>query len=767
MTKKKAPLPTMEDIVSFLNDNPGKVGKKEIARAFNIRGDDRVKLKEMLSEMKRSGQIEKSGLRGKKMIAADGLPEFCPSEITGTDSDGELVARPLNWNKETPCPQILITDTGRLRPAPKEGDRVVLKLESAGKRLFYGTVVRRLSAEPNRIVGIFDTTSGKGGRILSADRRIHLEYYVDAAQSKNAKNGDLVLAETASGFSKSKKAKIVEVLGNVKDPKSASLIALHMHGIPTRFTDAALKEAAKAKTPALENRTDLRDVPLVTIDGEDARDFDDAVFAEPDDDPKNEGGWKLLVAIADVAWFVRPFDALDKCARERGNSVYLPGMVIPMLPEALSNDLCSLRPKEKRPCLACLMDIDNDGNICRFDFKRAVMKSAARLTYREVQRAFEGTHSLQTMGLFKTVIQPLYEAYFALSKARKKRGTLELDPTEISIKVDNDGHILSLGPAEHFASHEIIEEFMIAANVSAAKRLEQTELPIMFRIHEKPLEEKLEDIEPLLHGLHLKLPDYPALQPGHFNHILEECRRHNLGSGINNLVLRLQCQAKYTPENVGHFGLALSDYVHFTSPIRRYADLLIHRALIKGCGMPDGGELESGANVPQFKEIGEHLCNTERTAVQAERDTLSRYLSAYLEPSIGAKFETKITGLTTAGIFVAIDSLGAEGLIPMHTLPSDKYQFSAGGNEMVGAKTGRRFMMGDRLTACLTEASPISGTLAFKLVESTEDEIRSAGKKQSSPKKSRRKAKQKLSKKERKEKIKQNNHQAEQKHNDE
>ena len=371
------------------------------------------------------------------------------------------------------------------------------------------------------------------------------------------------------------------------------------------------------------------------------------------------------------------------------------------------------------------------------------------------------------MGLFKTVIQPLYEAYFALSKARKKRGTLELDPTEISIKVDNDGHILSLGPAEHFASHEIIEEFMIAANISAAKRLGQTELPIMFRIHEKPLEEKLKDIEPLLHGLHLKLPDYPALQPGHFNHILEECRRHNLGSGINNLVLRLQCQAKYTPENVGHFGLALRDYVHFTSPIRRYADLLIHRALIKGCGMPDGGELESGANVPQFKEIGEHLCNTERTAVQAERDTLSRYLSAYLEPSIGAKFETKITGLTTAGIFVAIDSLGAEGLIPMHTLPSDKYQFSAGGNEMVGAKTGRRFMMGDRLTACLTEASPISGTLAFKLVESTEDEIRSAGKKQSSPKKSRRKAKQKLSKKERKEKIKQNNHQAEQKHNDE
>lgn len=698
--------------------------------------------------------------RKNKKKSSDLLPENCQLEICGASGFGDLMAAAIDPTDNPHGYKIYVLENKKIKPALAEGDRFIARLSRKNDTWWAKPLARTMTAGValEQIYGVIVEKNGLF-YLRSAERNSRMDYLLDKLGSSRV--GDFVKVALI-GEKKFKQAKIIKNYGRFNIAKSTGLFILEKYKINDSFPDAVVKEASCCPEYHLQGREDLTALPLVTIDGDDSKDFDDAVYAE-----KTPGGFRLIVAIADVAYYVRPGSELDREAYRRGNSVYLPGMVIPMLPEALSNDLCSLRPKEKRPCLACLMDIDNDGNICRFDFKRAVMKSAARLTYREVQRAFEGTHSLQTMGLFKTVIQPLYEAYFALSKARKKRGTLELDPTEISIKVDNDGHILSLGPAEHFASHEIIEEFMIAANVSAAKRLEQTELPIMFRIHEKPLEEKLKDIEPLLHGLHLKLPDYPALQPGHFNHILEECRRHNLGSGINNLVLRLQCQAKYTPENVGHFGLALSDYVHFTSPIRRYADLLIHRALIKGCGMPDGGELESGADVPQFKEIGEHLCNTERTAVQAERDTLSRYLSAYLEPSIGAKFETKITGLTTAGIFVAIDSLGAEGLIPMHTLPSDKYQFSAGGNEMVGAKTGRRFMMGDRLIACLTEASPISGTLAFKLVESTEDEIRSAGKKQSSPKKSRRKAKQKLSKKERKEKIKQNNHQAEQKHNDE
>lgn len=717
MTKKKAPLPTMEDIVSFLNDNPGKVGKKEIARAFNIRGDDRVKLKEMLSEMKRSGQIEKSGLRGKKMIAADGLPEFCPSEITGTDSDGELVARPLNWNKETPCPQILITDTGRLRPAPKEGDRVVLKLESAGKRLFYGTVVRRLSAEPNRIVGIFDTTSGKGGRILSADRRIHLEYYVDAAQSKNAKNGDLVLAETASGFSKSKKAKIVEVLGNVKDPKSASLIALHMHGIPTRFTDAALKEAAKAKTPALENRTDLRDVPLVTIDGEDARDFDDAVFAEPDDDPKNEGGWKLLVAIADVAWFVRPFDALDKCARERGNSVYFPDRVVPMLPEALSGNLCSLKPNEDRACLAVRIKINKHGKILKHKFMRAMMRSAARLNYHEVQAVFDGAMPEMNEGLRKCLLN-VYGAYKALEKARKKRGALEIDVPEREIELNDKGQVAKISARERFDSHRAVEEFMIAANVAAAETLEAKNVPAMYRIHEAPSAEKVVSLQTFLGTLGIKTSKRAKPETDDFNKILDQVKGTPRAFMVNELVLRAQSQARYSPDNAGHFGLALEKYAHFTSPIRRYADLIVHRGLIRAMKLGDGGlSEEDGSLNDDFEDLGEHISATERRAAAAERDAEERYLSAYLADRIGERFQATVNGVSRFGLFVVLDDIGAEGLVPVSTLPGDYYVYEEDRHRLFGSSTGKSYELGERVELILAEARPVTGGLLFHLLD--------------------------------------------------
>lgn len=699
-----------------------------------------------------------NGKKNKKK-SSDFLPESCLLEICGVSGYGDLMAATVNPADNPREYKIYVLENKKIKPALAEGDRFIAKLSRKNDTWWARPVARTMTAAmmPEQIYGVVIEKNGLF-YLRSAEKNFRMDYLLD--KPENSRIGDFVKA-VLSGEKRFKRVKIVKNYGRFDIADSTEQLILEKYKINDVFPNAVIKEASRCPQYHLQGREDLTTLPLVTIDGDDSKDFDDAVYAE-----KTPCGFRLIVAIADVACYVRPGSELDREAYRRGNSVYLPGMVIPMLPEALSNDLCSLRPGEKRPCLACLMDIDNDGNICCFDFKRAVIKSAARLTYREVQNAFEGKPSLRIQGLFKTVIQPLYEAYFALGKARKKRGTLELEPTEISVKLDGDGHILSLEPAEHFTSHEIIEEFMIAANVSAAKRLEQTGLPIMFRIHDKPQEEKLKDIEPLLHGLHLKLPDYPALRPEHFNRILEECRRHNLGKGINNLVLRLQCQAKYSPENIGHFGLALSDYVHFTSPIRRYADLLIHRALIKGCGMPDGGELENGADVPLFKEIGEHLCCTERTAVQAERDTLSRYLAAYLEPSIGAKFETKITGLTSAGIFVAIDNLGAEGLIPMRTLPSDKYQFLSGGNEMVGVRTGRRFMTGEQLTACLTEASPVNGTLTFKLVEDNENEVCSDCEKQSSPKKTFRKNKRKLPKKERKKKIKQNNRQAEKKHND-
>ncbi len=719
MTKRKAPLPTMDDIVSFLNDNAGRVGKKEIARAFHIRGDDRIKLKEMLSDMKRSGKIEKSGLRGKKIISSDGLPELCPSEITGTDSDGELIARPLNWDRETPCPQIVVTDLGKLRPPPKEGDRVVLKLSAAGKRLFYGAVVRRITAEPNRIVGVFDTTGGKGGRILSADRRLHLEYYVDAEHSKNAKNGDLVAAElTGQAFLKSKKAKIVAVLGNVKDPKSASLIALHLHGIPVDFTPQALKQAEKAKIPPLENRVDLREVPLVTIDGEDARDFDDAVFAEPDDDPKNEGGWKLLIAIADVAYFVRPFDALDKCARERGNSVYFPDRVVPMLPEALSAGLCSLKPDQDRPCLAVRIKINKNGRIVKFKFMRAMMRSAARLNYHEVQAVFDGGMP-EMNGTLRECLTNLYGAYQALARARTKRGALEIDVPEREVVLDENGRISRICARERFDSHRAVEEFMIAANVAAAQMLESKNIPVMYRIHEAPAAEKVASLQTFLGTLGIKTPKRSDPETGDFNKILDQVKDTPRAFMVNELVLRTQSQARYSPDNAGHFGLALEKYAHFTSPIRRYADLLVHRGIIRALKAGEGGlSEEDGSLNDDFEDLGEHISATERRAAAAERDAEERYLSSYLADRIGERFNATVNGVSRFGLFVVLDDIAAEGLVPISTLPGDYYVYEEDRHRLFGSSTGKSYELGERVELILSEARPVTGGLLFHLLDS-------------------------------------------------
>ncbi len=364
-----------------------------------------------------------------------------------------------------------------------------------------------------------------------------------------------------------------------------------------------------------------------------------------------------------------------------------------------------------------LMKIDRSGNLKSYEFKRAVIKSAARLTYREVQDAFDGRFNAQTSGLFTTVIQPLYEAYFALDKARKKRGALELDVPEVKIKVGKDGLIQSVSKAEHYASHSLVEEFMINANVAAARVLAAQNLPVMYRVHEKPLKEKLDEIEPLLRSLRLKLPEQPALKPAHFNRLLEACAGKGWSAGIGNLILRLQAQARYSPEHLGHFGLGLADYAHFTSPIRRYADLLIHRALIKAYNMPDGGGLEDNADRGLFEQIGEHISATERQAVCAERETVARFLSAYMQPALGSDFDVKISGLTSAGIFAAVESLGAEGLIPIRTLPDDDYQLRNCGFELFGTRSGRTFMFGDVIRARLTEASPVTGGLIFKYVD--------------------------------------------------
>lgn len=718
----------MEDIVSFLNENPGKVGKREIARAFHVRGDDRAQLKEMLKRMKSEGKIEKTP--SKKIISADGLPEMCPAEITGSDSDGELVARPLEWFRPTPAPQILITDLGRLRPPPKEGDRVVLKLSPAGKKLFYGAVVRRLSAQPNRVVGVYDTTSGKGGRILSVDRRLHQEYFVEREDTGGAKNGDLVIADvTGSALSGSRRgsrhAKIVQVLGNASAPKAASLIAVHLHGIPTDFSEQALKQAAKAKLPPLGDRVDLRNIPLVTVDGEDARDFDDAVFAEPDDDEKNKGGWRLIVAIADVAWFVRPGDPLDRNARERGNSVYFPDRVVPMLPEKLSSDLCSLKPGVDRPCIAAYIKISKSGKILRHRFVRAMMRSAARLNYHEVQAVFDGGMPEMNPAL-RTHIEDLYGAYQSLARAREKRGALEIDVPEREIELNDEGRIIRISPRERLESHKMVEEFMIAANVAAAETLEDRNVPAMYRIHEAPGAEKVAALQTFLNSIDVRTTRRDQPRTDDFNKILDQVKGTARSFMVNELVLRTQSQARYSPDNAGHFGLALEKYAHFTSPIRRYADLLVHRGLISALKLGEGG-LEADGTADDFEDLGEHISATERRAAAAERDAEERYLSAYLADRVGERFSGIINGVSRFGLFVVLDETGAEGLVPISTLPGDYYVYEEDRHRLFGSSTGRAYTLGERVELILAEAAPVTGGLLFHLLDA------GAAKRQPSP----------------------------------
>ncbi|MBU0797862.1 MAG: ribonuclease R, partial [Alphaproteobacteria bacterium] len=465
----------------------------------------------------------------------------------------------------------------------------------------------------------------------------------------------------------------------------------------------------------LGKRTDLRGIPLVTIDGADARDFDDAVFAEPDPDPKNPGGWHLMVAIADVAHYVRTGDALDKSAYERGNSVYFPDRVVPMLPEALSNELCSLRPHEDRACMAVHMWVDAHGKKLNHKFVRGLMRSTARLTYEQAQAAIDGHTDETTEPLVENVIRPLFTAYKALDQARRSRGTLELDLAERQVVLGADGTVASIRTRDRFDSHKLIEEFMILANVCAAETIESLRLPCMYRVHDEPDSEKLEGLREVLHGIELNLAKGQVMTPKHFNQILAKVRGGPNEQMVNQLVLRSQAQAVYSPENLGHFGLALQRYAHFTSPIRRYSDLLVHRALIRGLKLGTGALLDE--ELPRFVEMGEHISITERRAAHAERDAIDRFVTAFMADRVGAVFPGRINGVTRFGLFITLDETGADGFVPIRTLPNDYYDHDAVRHQLVGRSRGLTLTMGDRVEVRLAEADQVTGGLLFELME--------------------------------------------------
>ena len=707
----KSPLVTKRQILEFIKESPTPVGKREIARAFNIRGGARIALKAILKELQNEGHLDRG--RNRRIRPAGDLPPVLVVEVVGTDSDGEVLCRPTNWEENEPAPAIYLNANRAPVAAPGPRDRILVRVKKSGPDVYEADTIRLLGKGPSVVVGVFER-QGAYGTIRPTSRGRQRDVRIAPENSGGARDGDVVAIEyLRDGRGTSRQAKVIERIGPISEPKTYSLIAIHSREIPVEFNGDALAQAETSGPVALGRRTDLRDLPLVTIDGSDARDYDDAVWAAPDEELS--GGWRIVVAIADVASYVKPGDPLDKAAVERGTSVYFPDRVVPMLPESLSNGWCSLVPGEDRPCLAAEIRIDAQGKIRSHHFLRALIRSAARLTYEQVQAARDGTPDSMTEPLLKDVIGPLYGAYEALSRGRDSRGTLDIDVAELEISLGEDGHVATIEPRSRLDSHRLIEEFMITANVAAAESLEDKGAPVMYRVHEPPSLDKLEALRQSLASLGLKLQRGSAIKPIQLAGILRQAADSGHVDLVNSLVLRSQSKAVYSPENLGHFGLSLQRYCHFTSPIRRYPDILVHRALIAAHGLGAGGLTEGAAD--RFEELGEKTSMTERRAEAAEREARDRYVTAFLSDRVGARFPGRITGVTRFGLFVTLNQIGADGLIPISTLPNDYYHHDETEHRLIGRDSGLTYTLGESVLIALREANIDTGGLVFEIIE--------------------------------------------------
>ncbi len=727
VVKKKTPprgLPSRDEILAFIAKSPFPVGKREIAKAFKVQSQDRVALKGVLKDIERTGIVARGPKR--RFAPPGALPEIAVIDVVSIDDQGEPVCRLLGNDDDQPVIRI---GRGGSDGALGLGERAVARLSHREDGSYVADIVRRLEKGTERILGVFTRDRDGSGTLTPTDRRNKTIFRVEATKTLDATHDELVLATPLQAPRLGLPlVQIVERLGSIDDPRSISLIAIHTQSIPVDFPADAIAEAEAAQPVALGDRTDLRQIPLITIDGADARDFDDAVWAAPDEDPANEGGWHVLVAIADVAWYVRPGSPLDRTATERGNSVYFPDRVVPMLPEALSNELCSLKPDVERACLAIHMWFDKDGEKIRHKVVRGLMRSAARLTYEEVQAVMDGTPDGPAAALKERVIEPLYRAFHVLDKARRARGTLDLDLPERKIRLGEDGKIAAIERRLRLDSHRLIEEFMIAANVAAAEALEAVQRPCMYRVHDTPDPERVDALRKVLDSIGapgLKLAAGQSVRPRQFSAVLTAAEGRPEAPMINELVLRCQAQAAYAPDNLGHFGLALRRYAHFTSPIRRYADLIVHRSLIQGLGLGEGGLPPTDPET--LAELGTHISQTERRAMLAERIANDRYIVAFMQDRVGASFEGRISGVARFGLFVALDETGADGLIPIGSLPNDYYNHDERAFALVGQKSRRRFTLGDRVTVTLLEANPVQGGLVFRLSETAPSPARPGG----------------------------------------
>jgi len=722
-TKKKAAarqagkLPSKQEIVDFLKSSPAKSGKREIARAFGVKGADRINLKNLLRTMADEGLI--TGSR-RKLTRPGALPPVTVLEITGRDNDGEFVARPATWDDEHgPTPRILMVESKRDGAPAGVGDRVLARITALGADAEYpyqARTIKRLPRTTSRsLLGIFRALKDGRGIIDPIDKKQLKEWTVPRGAAGEAKDGELVRFEIArSARYGVPTARIIERLGNPEAQQAISLIAVHAHGIPDVFPPAVIAEADAAKPVDLGRREDLRDIPLITIDPSDARDHDDAVWAEPNPNPKNEGGWVVIVAIADVAHYVTPESALDTEGRKRGNSVYFPDRVVPMLPERISNDLCSLKEGVARPCLAVRMIFDKSGHKLSHRFLRGLMRSAASLSYEQAQGAIDGRPDETTGPLLDSVLRPLWGAYASVLRARTDRGPLDLDLPERKILLDDKGRVRGVATPQRLDAHRLIEEFMIQANVSAAETLEAKRSPLIYRAHDAPSKEKLSTLGEFLATIDIKLPKAGTLKPAQFNRILAETRGTPTAELVAEVVLRSQSQAEYNPHNFGHFGLNLRRYAHFTSPIRRYADLTVHRALIRALDLGAGGSTDK--ELEALEEIAGAISDTERRAMAAERETNDRLIAAYLADRIGATFQARVSGLVRSGLFVRLLDTGADGFVPASGIGHEYFYHDEVRQALVGEDSGLAFQLGDPVEVRLAEAIPTAGALRFDML---------------------------------------------------
>ena len=704
-------LPTREQILDFIATSDVPAGKREIARAFGLTAQDKILLKALLKDMADEGLIDSAP--GRAFHKMGGVPKVTVLRIADVDDGGNIWAVPERWDADTPAPRLRVRE--RKRGALGVGDRILARTEEAGQG-WIALPMKTLPRGEELVLGVLRQEPG-GMWLQGVEKKERHEFAVSDAGGAQA--GDLVLAEKA-GRPPRITVRVTQVLGDPFAPRSFSLIAIHKLGIPDVFSGETLDEAVRvAGQPLGDDRENLRGLPIVAIDPADARDHDDAVWAAPDDDPANDGGWKAIVAIADVSFYVRPGSSLDREARRRGNSVYFPDRVVPMLPESLSAEMCSLKADVDRAALACHLRIGKDGTLKSWRFTRAVVRIAANLAYEDAQAMIDAADQKRAppgdSGDILSALLPLWACWRALNAAREARAPLDLDLPERRVVLDEQGRILSVAPRERLDAHKLIEDYMIAANVAAAKALEAKKAPVMYRVHEQPSREKIVALKDYLKTFGIDFALGQVIQPRTFNHILDKVADDDARPQIMEQVLRTQTQAYYAPANMGHFGLALGSYGHFTSPIRRYADLLVHRSLVAAYKLGPGGLTEGEA--AGMERIGQSISQFERRAMEAERDTIDRYVAAFLSEKVGEVIETRITGVTNFGFFATVEGIGGDGLMPVRDIGGEYFRFDEASRTLTGEQSGTVYASGQKLPLRLAEANPVSGALRFEMVE--------------------------------------------------